>query len=267
MVLEDGFALGVVARKVGLDDHRHPDAVSAAERVGYVFDAARREVVVAPLLEVSGDARPLGVELRDVEDVARMDERVGRIGQNQRPEKLVAEVVGDGVDAVGRPLPDAVGDARLARVARRVELVGGLRGVESLRVEVDFEVLHRALREVHVEQHGGLADFALPVVPAVVFRRIGLFVEPDVEVGPQKALVGALADVLLELRRGDSLRTRSLMVGLHRDLRQQVGALGNVARDATGRAQKTQQCDGQRAHSPCSHRCLGVGCRPGSVSC
>ena len=179
------------------DDDAHPHAVVAREGVGQELDVVDREVVVAALLEVGRDAFALAVEHGDVENPAGPHKGVDRVGSQDLLEELVAEVVGDRIDQVGLALPHAVGDAGAFAARNGVDLERGVRREETLGIHVDLEILGALAREVQVEDDGLFADAAFPLVPLVVLRGIGLLVEPHVEIGAQKALVGGLAHVFL----------------------------------------------------------------------
>ncbi len=241
VVLQDRVAAPVVPLQVLVDDHAQPHAVVARQRVGAEAHVAHREVVVAPPPQVGGDALALAVEPRDVEDVARAQEGMGRVGEQDGLQKAVAELVGDGVDAVGAPLVRAVGHGGAAAPRHGVDLELGARGEEAPRVHVDLQILEAAARELHVEQHGRLAQAALPVVPLVVLRRVGPLVEPHVEVGPQQPLVGGLPHVLLQLRGGYALTAPHRVVGHDAHLVQQEATLGQAARDAAPRREEDDE--------------------------
>ena len=152
----------------------------------------------------------------------------------------------------GRVRPDACGPGPLA-ARRGVDLERSLRIEKALRVHVDLQVLGALFRQPHLQQHGRLPDLALPVVPAVVLRRIGLLVEPDVEIGPEEALVGGLPDIFLQIGCRDTLPAGGRAVVLDLHLLHEVLPFGDVARDAAGRAEKTQRRGGEYAAHPTHH--------------
>ena len=251
IVVQLGTSVLVVAGQVLPDNHAQVDAVVPAQRIGDVLDVVDREVVVAPLLEVGRDPLTLGIEHRDVEDIARPHEPVNRIGKHQLLEELVAELVGDRVDAEGYALPRAEGDLRPPAPRRGVDLEAGTRGEKALRVHVDLQVLRAFEREVHVEQHGLLPDAPLPVVPAVLLVGIGLLVEPDVEVRAEEPLVRGLPHVLLQLGGRDAFVARCGAVGFDLHPLQQVLPLGDMPRDAACRPDEEQHHgDEYAAHPP-----------------
>ena len=173
-----------------------------------------------------------------------------RIGQHDLFEKLVLKFVGDRIDAVGFALMRAVGDPGPLAAPGGVDLERRPRSEKALRVHVNLQVLGALLRQPHLQQHGSLPDLALPVVPAVVLRRVGLFVEPDVEIGPEEAFVGGLPHVFLQIGRRDALPAGRRLVILDLHLLHEVLSLGNVARDTAGRAQKAQRRGGEYAAHP-----------------
>ena len=177
----------------------------SAERVGDIVDVVDRKVVVAALLEESRDALPLAVEHRDVENPARTDQRIGGVGQDDLFEELVLKIVRNAVDAVRLALPGAVDDLGAPAARGGIDFERRLGREEPARVHIDLQVLRAPLGQAHVEQHGFLPDLAFPVVPPVLLARIGLLVEPDIEIRPQKTLVGGLAHVFFEVGSRDAL--------------------------------------------------------------
>ena len=111
---------------------------------------------------------------------------------------------------------------------------------EPARVHIDLQVLRAPLGQAHVEQHGFLPDLAFPVVPPVLLARIGLLVEPDIEIGTQKTFVRGLAHVFLEISRSDTLLAGRRLVGVDLHLLQQVLTFGDLARDAACGADQAQ---------------------------
>lgn len=247
VVLHHGTPALVVARQVLADDQPQVHPVSTDKRIGPVEDVVYREVVIPPVPEVGRDALALGVEHRNVEDIARTEQRTGRIGQDDLFEELVLEFVGDRIDAVGLALHGTEGQDGPLAARDGIDLARGARGEESLRVHVDLQVLHAPLREVHVQEHRSLADAAFPVVPAVRLGGIGLFVKPDIEVRSEETLVGGLAHVLLQIRCRNALLPRRRLVVLDTDLLQEILSFGDVARNAARRAGKAQHGDQQYA--------------------
>ena len=220
------------------DDHRQRHPAAAAQRIGQIADVVDREVVVAALLEPRRDAFALLVEHGDVVDVARTHQRVDRIGQHELLQEPVLEIVGERVDPIRFALPDAVGDRRPLAARKGVHVERRAGAEVAPRIHVDLQILRRPLRQTHVEQHGSLADLAFPVVPPVGFVGVGLFVDPDVEIGSQETLVGGLADILLQLRRRDALLARHGLVVLDPHLPHQILPVGNMARDVAARAEQ-----------------------------
>ena len=250
VVVHDGLPACVVTGEILLDDHAQIDLAVAAQRVGPEHDVVDRKIVVPPFLEVGGDALPLGVEHRDIVDVPPAEQRARRIGQHDLFEELVLEFVGDRVDAVGFALMRAVGDPGALAARRGIDLERSPRVEKPLRVHIDFQVLGALLRQPRFQQHGRLPDLALPVIPAVVFRRIGLFVQPDVEIGSEEALVGSLAHVFLQIGGRDTVPAGRRFVVLDLHPLHEVLPFGNVPRDAASRAEKAQRRGGEYAAHP-----------------
>ena len=176
-----------------------------------------------------------------------MQQRIDGVGQHNLFEEVVLELVGNGVDAVRLALARAEGDRRTLAARNGVDLIGRLRGEKTLRVHVDLQVFGALLGQPHVQRHGRLPDLALPVVPAVVLRRVGLLVEPDVEIRPEEAFVGSLAHVLLHVGSRDAFLAGRGPVVLDLYFLQKILSFGNVARDAARRAQQAQQRGGEYA--------------------
>lgn len=141
----------------------------------------------------------------------------------------------------------AVGDPGPLAAPGGVDLERRPRSEKSLRIHVNLQVLGALLRQPHLQQHGSLPDLALPVVPAVVLRRVGLLVEPDVEIRPEEAFVGSLAHVLLHVGSRDAFLAGRGPVVLDLYFLQKILSFGNVARDAARRAQQAQQRGGEYA--------------------
>ena len=247
VVVHHGQSAFVVAREILFDDQPQVDQPLLLEHPRGVGDVVDREIVVPPLLEVGGDALPLGIEDRHVVNIARMQQRIDGVGQHDLFEEVVLELVGNGVDAVRLALARAEGDRRTLAARNGVDLIGRLRGEKTLRVHVDLQVFGALLGQPHVQRHGRLPDLALPVVPAVVLRRVGLLVEPDVEIRPEEAFVGSLAHVLLHVGSRDAFLAGRGPVVLDLYFLQKILSFGNVARDAARRAQQAQQRGGEYA--------------------
>ena len=243
VVVHHGLSAFVVTRKILLDIDLHIDLMVSAERVGDIVDVVDRKVVVAALLEESRDALPLAVEHRDVENPPRTDQRIGGVGQDDLFEELVLKIVRNAVDAVRLALPGAVDDFGAPAARGGIDFERRLGREEPARVHIDLQVLRAPLGQAHVEQHGFLPDLAFPVVPPVLLARIGLLVEPDIEIRPQKTLVGGLAHVFFEVGSRDALLAGRRFVGLDRHLLQQVLPFGNLARNAARGAKKAQHGD------------------------
>ena len=103
VVLRPGPSAVVVSRQILPHDHPQLHAVVARQRIGAEEDVTDRKVVVPLLAQTGRDAFAFGVEHRNVEHVARMQQRPGRVGQDERREGTVLELVRDRVYAVGRP--------------------------------------------------------------------------------------------------------------------------------------------------------------------
>ena len=223
-----------------LDHNPHPHAVVGREGVGHELDVVDRKIVVAPLLQIGRDALALAVEHRDVENPPRSHQRIGRVGGQNLFEELVAELIRNRVDQIGRPLPHAVGHLGPPAARKGVDLERRPRREEPLGIHVDLQILGALLRQVHVEQHRLLADSALPLVPFVGLRRVGLLVEPHVEIGPQKPFVGGLPHVLFQVGRRNPLLAGRRTVLLDGHFLQEIFPLGDMARDAACRANDAQ---------------------------
>ena len=240
IVIHAGAALLVIPRQIAPHDHAQLHPPVARKRVGPEDDLIDRKVVVSAVAEVGRDAFALVVEHRHVEDIPPVQQRSGRIGKNQPRKGAVAKHVGHRIDAVGLALEGAEGYLRPPAPRDGVHLAYGPRRKEALRVHVDLEIAYAPRRERRVEEHGSLADTAFPVVPAVLLRGVRLPVEPDVEVGAQQPLVGGLPDIFPEFRGGDPLLAGHRTVLLDTDLLQVVASLGQLPRNAAGRAGKAQ---------------------------
>ena len=214
--------------------------MAAAQRIGHILDIVDRKVVITPLLEVGRNTLALAVEYCDVEDAALAEQRIGGIGQDDLFEELVLELIGHGVDPVRLALPGSVSDPGAFAPRGGVHLEGHLRCAEALRIHKDLQVLGTPIRQAHVQQHGLLPDPALPVVPPVLLAGVGLLVEPDIEIGTQKAFVRGLTHIFLEIGRSDALLAGRRLVGVDLHLLQQVLAFGDFACDAACRADQAQ---------------------------
>ena len=107
----------VVARKRRLHDHLHCRRVVGRERIDGVEYVVDREVVVAAVVQVARDALALVVQTRYVEHVAAVQQRRGGVGEDDRAQRLVAELVSYAVDAHRLALPDGVGHGDAAGAA------------------------------------------------------------------------------------------------------------------------------------------------------
>ena len=116
----------------------------------------------------------------------------------------------------------------------------------ALGAQVGLEVGDRLLRKLHVEQYGLLANLTLEVIPPVILLGVGVLIHPDIEVDAEEALVGRLTDIYIDaiLVYRDTLVARCGLILLELDLRHEVLALGEVARDiaADNRKCYQQQC-------------------------
>ncbi len=223
----------VVARKRRLHDHLHCRRVVGRERIDGVEYVVDREVVVAAVVQVARDALALVVQTRYVEHVAAVQQRRGGVGEDDRAQRLVAELVSYAVDAHRLALPDGVGHGDAA-ARQRVDAACHIGGEVSSRVEICSDVAHRLARLLHVEHDGRLSYLALEVVPPVVLVGVGEVVDPRVEVYAEDAFVGRLADVVVQLVGRAALVARCGGILLDLDLLQQILALGQLARDVAG---------------------------------
>ena len=128
----------IVACQILLDDDLHAHLVVATERVGKVLDIIYREVVVTSIFQVESNTLTLRLQYRDIEDIALVQQRVYGVGQDNRFEELVLEVVGYGADMVRLALFERVGNLCTLASVGGIDLVIHLRGVVATRVEVEF---------------------------------------------------------------------------------------------------------------------------------
>ena len=241
IVLHNGVSPLVITRKVLLHHDLDTYLAVPAERIGNIFDIVDREVVVPPLAQVCGHALALLVEDGYVEDVAHVQQRVHRIGQQNAFKELVAEIIRYAADTVGLILPCTVCHPGSFATVCRIDLALHARRKESARIHVYLQVLRRLGRLVKIEQNWFLTDLTLEIVPPVVLFGIGQVVEPHVKVGPEEVLVGGLPHILLKLFGGDALLARGLSVVLDADLLQQVLAGLETARNAARREYETRR--------------------------
>ncbi len=256
VVVHHSLAALVVARQVLFDDDPHPHPMIAQKRVGHEFDVVDREIIIAPFLEVSCDAFPLAIQHRNVENPAGPHQGVDRIGRQNLFQKLVAEFVGHRIDQIGRSLPHPIDYPRPFAAREGVDLERRGRREKPLGVHVDLEVLGALARQFHVQHHGRFADLALPVVPAVLLLRVGLLVEPHIEIRAQQPFVGRLTHVLLQIGGRNPLLAGRRLIGFDVHPLQEILSVGNMARNAACRAHEAQQHGEPYASRP-PHRVTG----------
>ena len=262
VVLPNRFPAVVVAEQRLVDDHRQiarsvPDSIV---RIA-VDDIVDREIVISPVAQVLRNAFAFGIQRRAVEDLARPDEPVGRILEDDFLDEAVVELIADLSVARRRALFRAVGDDGPFGPRRRIDMIIDARREESVRFHVDLEILGRLDRQCRVVNDRFFSDLALEAVPPVLFGGIRLIVHPDIEIRPQKSFVGALPDVPVQFGGRNALFLGDAAILFDGDFLYQITPLGKFAHDTARRAEQAQRREGgkvQRTHrnqalkNPCS---------------
>ena len=241
IVAQNRITLLVITGQMLLDDHLQVHQMIAAERVGFILDVIDRKIVIAALFEVGGDALPLLVKDLHVEHLARTEQRMYRIGQDDLLEEPIAEIVRKAVDAVRLALYGAVGDESPLFPRRGIDFVSRLRREEPPIVHVNLQVADRLLREAHIQQHGRFADTPFEPVPPIILFGIGLLINPDVKIESQEPFIRILTDEFPQVGSRNTLFFRRFLIGFYGHLLHQITFLGKFARDTARHPREHRQ--------------------------